>query len=141
MPLYYGGVLPRYMTLRQSWFTPWLFFVCRRVHSPSGIPTGELFQRSDLMNRIETIKAAVSPADAAERYGLKVSRNGRFCKTKGSFFIRIPPLLFSNSFLRQTFILLLFFCSSLNSSVANASNASNALDALAIHFPIYLYLA
>ena len=28
------------------------------------------------MNRIETIKAAVSPADAAERYGLKVSRNG-----------------------------------------------------------------
>ena len=28
------------------------------------------------MNRIETIKAAVSPADAAERYGLTVSRNG-----------------------------------------------------------------
>ena len=28
------------------------------------------------MNRIEPIKAAVSPADAAERYGLKVSRNG-----------------------------------------------------------------
>ena len=28
------------------------------------------------MNRIETIKAAVSPADAAERYGLKVSRSG-----------------------------------------------------------------
>lgn len=31
------------------------------------------------MNRIETIKAAVSPADAAERYGLKVSRNGMAC--------------------------------------------------------------
>ena len=28
------------------------------------------------MNRIETIKAAVLPADAAERYGLSVSRNG-----------------------------------------------------------------
>ena len=28
------------------------------------------------MNRIETIKAAVSPADAADRYGLTVSRNG-----------------------------------------------------------------
>lgn len=28
------------------------------------------------MNRIETIKATVSPADAAERYGLKVSRSG-----------------------------------------------------------------
>lgn len=28
------------------------------------------------MNRIETIKAAVTPADAAERYGLTVSRNG-----------------------------------------------------------------
>ena len=28
------------------------------------------------MNRIETIKAAVSPANAAERYGLTVSRNG-----------------------------------------------------------------
>lgn len=28
------------------------------------------------MNRIETIKAAVSPADAAERYGLTVGRNG-----------------------------------------------------------------
>ena len=28
------------------------------------------------MNRIETIKAAVSPADAAKRYGLTVSRNG-----------------------------------------------------------------
>jgi len=28
------------------------------------------------MNRIETIKAAVSPADAAKRYGLKVGRNG-----------------------------------------------------------------
>ena len=28
------------------------------------------------MNRIETIKAAVSPADAAERYGLKVTRSG-----------------------------------------------------------------
>ena len=27
------------------------------------------------MNRIETIKATVSPADAAERYGLKVSRS------------------------------------------------------------------
>ena len=31
------------------------------------------------MNRIETIKAAVSPADAAERYGLTVSRNGMAC--------------------------------------------------------------
>ncbi len=28
------------------------------------------------MNRIEPIKAAVSPSDAAERYGLKASRNG-----------------------------------------------------------------
>ena len=28
------------------------------------------------MNRIEAIKAAISPADAAERYGLKISRNG-----------------------------------------------------------------
>ena len=28
------------------------------------------------MNRIETIKATVSPADAAERYGLTASRNG-----------------------------------------------------------------
>ena len=28
------------------------------------------------MNRIETIKAAVSPADAAERYGMKISRSG-----------------------------------------------------------------
>ena len=31
------------------------------------------------MNRIETIKAAVSPADAAERYGLKVSRSSMAC--------------------------------------------------------------
>ena len=31
------------------------------------------------MNRIETIKAAVSPADAAKRYGLTVSRNGMAC--------------------------------------------------------------
>ena len=31
------------------------------------------------MNRIETIKAAVSPADAAERYGLKVSRISMAC--------------------------------------------------------------
>ena len=31
------------------------------------------------MNRIETIKVAVSPADAAERYGLKVSRSRMAC--------------------------------------------------------------